>query len=825
MLIFGNERRNDTILFVVHDASAGVMHWYEGIKIFYVLAGAVRISAENISHVLGPEDFLVVNPFEPHSVLVPQESDLIEMRIPLCIVSRVFGASADHHLFDCDSTRCTPEQEPYLITLRRIYADLFRAIYKNRPDHSAYVFSEVYALIDLLSTHFPLRHGTGNPQSRRKNTEQLQGILSYINAHFRSNISIHEVAQANFMTSNYLSRYFQRTLGTTFTDYLSSVRLGSAYSELISSQKTITQIALDNGFRSTNAFIKCFKAQYDETPGKLRRDLENRPLTSPHPVDDAAIFHTLLRHVSRDNPPQVAAPETRAFSVSVSRRGMPLTHEWKNLINIGYAKDGLQATVQEQLRRIQQEIGFRYVRFHGLLDDDMLVYAEDSQGIPQLDFTLVDLLFDFLLSIHLKPYVEFGFVPSLLARPGSRAFRRGSYLCLPTDLDKWMILVEGLVQHLENRYGPSELSTWFFTPMSINCVDVGDPSAIPNIPGYYALYSRVYHLLKHRPIPYQVSGPGVYSNALEESYLWEFLEECNQNHCLPDQFTLLCFPYEPIHDPAYFQVISSLDLPFPEALSADEQYVQHLIDLVPQRLQKAGYTIPSLALVEWNSTMWQRDLCNDSCFKSAWLVKNITENLDRIWGMGYWTVNELLEETASASRDFHGGYGLFTSKGVPKSVYLAFQMLNQLGDHLLYQGEDCTVTRRGNSIQILLYHYCHYDELYRNHYLLDPHAEHCYDRFVEKGDLHITLSLTGLRPGTYRVRRYRLNREYGSAFDHWIAMGLPSYLNAEELDFLCASARTGYHVSQVTVQDTWTLPAQLTPHEVQLILLEPTSTF
>ena len=61
MLIFGNERRNDTILFVVHDASAGVMHWYEGIKIFYVLAGAVRISAENISHVLGPEDFLVVS--------------------------------------------------------------------------------------------------------------------------------------------------------------------------------------------------------------------------------------------------------------------------------------------------------------------------------------------------------------------------------------------------------------------------------------------------------------------------------------------------------------------------------------------------------------------------------------------------------------------------------------------------------------------------------------------------------------------------------------------------------------------------------------------
>ena len=66
-------------------------------------------------------------------------------------------------------------------------------------------------------------------------------------------------------------------VGTTFTDYLTSVRLSSAYGELGSTSKTITRIALDNGFRSTNAFIKYFKNQYGETPGKLRRDLEENP--------------------------------------------------------------------------------------------------------------------------------------------------------------------------------------------------------------------------------------------------------------------------------------------------------------------------------------------------------------------------------------------------------------------------------------------------------------------------------------------------------------------------------------------------------------------
>lgn len=219
--------------------------------------------------------------------------------------------------------------------------------------------------------------------------------------------------------------------------------------------------------------------------------------------------------------------------------------------------------------------------------------------------------------------------------------------------------------------------------------------------------------------------------------------------------------------------------------------------------------------------VWQRDLCNDSCFKSAWLAKNITQNIDRICGMGYWTANEMLEETASGSLDFHGGYGLFTCKGIPKSAYLSLELLNRLGDCLLYSSDSCVVTSRGNAVQVLLYHYCHYDELYRNNYLLDPNPTHCYDRFVEKGNLRILLDLYGLSEGTYRIRRYRLGREYGSAFDHWIAMGMPEHLNPEENSYLAASAHPDYHVSRVQVKQTLTLTSELAPHDVQLILIDP----
>ena len=70
--------------------------------------------------------------------------------------------------------------------------------------------------------------------------------------------------------------------------------------------------------------------------------------------------------------------------------------------------------VQEHLREIQSKIGFKYIRFHGIFDDSMMVYDEKNNN-PSFNFTYIDKLFDFLLSINLKPFVELGFMPSKLA--------------------------------------------------------------------------------------------------------------------------------------------------------------------------------------------------------------------------------------------------------------------------------------------------------------------------------------------------------------------------------------------------------------------------
>ncbi len=51
-------------------------------------------------------------------------------------------------------------------------------------------------------------------------------------------------------------------------------------------------------------------------------------------------------------------------------------------VGAGRANEGLRADWQQQLTEVQKEIHFRYIRFHGLLHDDMGVYKEDAQATP-----------------------------------------------------------------------------------------------------------------------------------------------------------------------------------------------------------------------------------------------------------------------------------------------------------------------------------------------------------------------------------------------------------------------------------------------------------
>ena len=67
----------------------------------------------------------------------------------------------------------------------------------------------------------------------------------------------------------YLSRMFQKYAKVNFKAYLQDIRMAYAYRELMNTDHTISQIALDNGFCSSRAFSKEFQKRYEILPSEM----------------------------------------------------------------------------------------------------------------------------------------------------------------------------------------------------------------------------------------------------------------------------------------------------------------------------------------------------------------------------------------------------------------------------------------------------------------------------------------------------------------------------------------------------------------------------
>src|SRR5665213_3345435 len=124
------------------------------------------------------------------------------------------------------------------------------------------------------------------------------------------------------------------------------------------------------------------------------------------------------------------------FRCQLSETCGPLSHAWEHTVGSGHAALGLRADWQAQLARCHRELGFGHVRFHAILSDSMgAVSCEKKELI--YSFHNADIIFDFLVSIGMKPLVELSFMPQALASGHQTVFHYHANVTPPQDYDKW----------------------------------------------------------------------------------------------------------------------------------------------------------------------------------------------------------------------------------------------------------------------------------------------------------------------------------------------------------------------------------------------------
>ena len=78
-------------------------------------------------------------------------------------------------------------------------------------------------------------------------------------------------------------------------------------------------------------------------------------------------------------------------------------HFWEQMFGSGRAILTLRESYRDDLRAVHAITGFRYVRFHAILHDELGVYTEDEHGNPVYNFAYVDQVYDGLLKTASGP--------------------------------------------------------------------------------------------------------------------------------------------------------------------------------------------------------------------------------------------------------------------------------------------------------------------------------------------------------------------------------------------------------------------------------------
>lgn len=805
-------------------------HWHRSIELLLVLSGTLVVRVENRKYVLQENDILLINSDQVHDTS-SEDCVLVLLQMSLSRFHLNWLTPESVH-FDCNST--VQANSKAFDQIREIIARLIKLNSSTSPSSQLLQLSYAYHMLYLLLFHF-VSH---NPDKIRppKQLERLKHIIRYVEENFQKNITLTEIAEREALTPPYLSFFFEKNMNISLMGYIAKIRLNHSFPYLLDTDKSIEEIAEICGFPNQRSFTALFKKQYDMLPSQYRKmHLSSDTKMNSIPMNTISqylslekydFYEKLTSYLQKPNAAPAAEPALKVNysigAVKAGSTGKPLKKSYLNFCSVGRAKEILLGSVQAMLKTQQKEIGFRYIKFHDIFSDELMVYKEDAKGQPVLNFNMADEVFDFLLSIQLKPLVQLSFMPRSLAEdPNSTIFALPFCISEPKDEKKWAYLVTSFVGHLLERYGFAEVSQWIFTFW--NETMTGHPFDFKDVQTFLRLYKVTYESVKNCNSSLLFASTSYISNTFPSENYDLFMNFAAQNSCKPDVYLFHFYPLPSHTSGMEAQMgLHSLSLNLSGMVSHDPDtfgnYLKMLNSHLPDRNRLPLY------ITEWNLSSSHREWLNDTCYASAYIVRNICRNHDLADGFCHWTLTDWIEELDFPEELFHGGVGHFTKNGIKKPVYYAYRFLSELGEELLAEGEGYFITKGRDDYRILLYNYFDVSPAYREGFNFNMSFTERYDIFADTANKEFQLELEEIAEGSYQITEKIVNRQYGSCYDKWIEMGALPINSQEEIDTLRDLSRPLIRKSKIT-SDNCVLHyhGNLAPHEIRLVLIRKIS--
>ena len=374
------------------------------------------------------------------------------------------------------------------------------------------------------------------------------------------------------------------------------------------------------------------------------------------------------------------------ITVDPAARATPFPHYWERMFGSGRAALALRDSYRRDLKVVAGATGAQYVRFHGILHDELGVYDEDKRGQSVYNFSYVDQIYDGLLAIGVRPFVELSFMPRKLAQHKIlQSFWYQPNVSPPKDYGRWDALITALASHLVERYGIDEVRHWYFEVW--NEPNLGFWGGTPRQPTYWRLYDHTARALKAVDARLRVGGPATAQAAWVAAFI---------RHCAEQQVPVDFVSTHVYGDDTSKDVFGTLEAIPREAM------VCRAVRKVHEQIRQSP--LPALPLIwsEFNASFGNHREVTDASFMGPWLAQTVRDCDGLVDDMSYWTFSDVFEEGGVVKTPFYGGFGLLAAGGIPKPAFNAFALLHMLGDtRLELQARGALLTRRADGALVL----------------------------------------------------------------------------------------------------------------------------
>ncbi len=383
------------------------IHWKDSIEILFVLKGTIDVGVENEVYTLDEREIEIINTNEVCSVKSNDPENLVLiLNIEPNFFERYYDDAKEVFFYTNSSDDHIQNEEKYHELRRYISILLYEAVSKIDDYEDKIEENLLEMMYHLLNNFHYLYYDEESLKEDEVQLERYHRIVKYLSNNYMNKVSLQEIADKEFLTSQYLSYKIKDTFGLGFNEYLNQIRVEESTKLLLDTSKNISEISEEVGFSHVRYYNKHFKLHYNCTPMQYRKknkvsekELEKMKKLSFLDIKEAIPFLTQY----------IEDYERFDYDNRIIKIDIDLSKDSKdefnkpNLIDLGDIYLLLEEENKRILEEIQREIKFKYCIVNKLFSEDMDIYRDKSHKF--INWTRVENILDSLKELNLTPII------------------------------------------------------------------------------------------------------------------------------------------------------------------------------------------------------------------------------------------------------------------------------------------------------------------------------------------------------------------------------------------------------------------------------------